>query len=229
MRHDAAAATWKVYINTLAPSRGLGTQRLSARYTTCSVCYAIEAASAGLLTELDWFLWEPVHSAHILRDGAFVSMDEEDFDSVVIHGSGTIDLRATVGRWPVAVMDITVATPCTRKAVLDALHAAYSSPLSKEELATVEATLDDGLWDRFGMGYLENVKQAFHEGRQPAVMELNGPLNYNGDKDDLAAPELLGTRRRHPLTRCVGGMRLEGLVWHPEEGMYCTVMGPDWV
>jgi hypothetical protein len=185
--------------------------------------------ASDAMTDIDWFVWEPLNSAHIYNtdEADAVPMERAQFDEIVFAGSGTARIRVPVGRYAKTVFDVHVPLPCTRRDILSAIHEFYMRPVTHDHVRILRAAGADD-------PYLKSVVEALDADGDPRFVDFNGSTNYGisetlqlraMDGSLLPKPALDGDARRHPLAHCTGAVRFEGLRGDDASHMYDMLLG----
>ena len=152
------------------------------------------------LSDIDWYIWEPVDTAHICEGDRLIPLNEDHWNSVVLESStGCARIVLEVGRDDCIKRVIKLKTPSTIRDVLCGIHAFYSTAVRQCDLDELEEEYCE---------YKNSAEERMRCGEVVRMHELNGSPIYLGPKDK---PEI----RRHPF-ECCGYVRFEGLEEDPE-------------
>ncbi len=156
-------------------------------------------------SSLDWFVWEPVDTAHVLRAGACRPLPERYWAAPVTMVAVLDELdervsfdtfvHAPVSRFGVQTRPIRIPrsdAPLTVRAFLAALHAFYDSPITEADLAGLDPQCD----------YVQDARAALREGKRVTWVDCIGNKKYGGNA--------WKTGRRDPFL-CCGLVRYEGV------------------
>ena len=179
------------------------------------------------MDDIDWFVWEPVESAHTFctddsqtcQAHGVVQLTKERLDAIVVPqqtGTATppreLRIRAPVGRYRAATFDVHVPLPATRGQILKALWDFYRQPVTPEILQAMHRA---GAMDS---DYARNAQRKVDAGETATMLELCGSAN---ECSSMLATET----RRDPLNDCVGAVRFEGLQGDAVTCTYDLVIG----
>ena len=197
----------------------------------------VETAPMGahsVMHDIDYLVWEPVELARVkprnedsdqtpVVDG---STHDAGLEHRVFTHNGTVRIRAPIGRYNDTVLDIHVLSPCTRRDVLEAIHALYMRP----------ATLDHANILRRKRGtacsesHIKGVESTLASGGDAKMVDFNGSMTYGvaaGSGGSLVqqhtpARDSVGLRARRS---CVGNVRFEGLRGDDASHTYDLLLG----
>jgi hypothetical protein len=101
----------------------------------------------GLDIVIDWFIHEPVESAHKLRDGKCEALTDADWDKIAIRDGNEalshptlgkyVCVGAPLGRFRAHLREFVLPVPATLRQLVEAVLAFYASPAT---VADLEAT-----------------------------------------------------------------------------------------
>jgi hypothetical protein len=198
------------------------------------------------MDDIDWFVWEPVASAHIDVDGGttLLQVTQDDLDEVVcdafpggpVRGGfgGTLTMLAPVGRFQSLSMPVRVPIPATRGDILRALHAFYAQPATLDHVAMLKRRVGGS---EFAERYIAKVEERLLAERDRECVDETSQgyvrmIHFCGE-DEYGFPlggeapscGRLGEGRRHPLIHCVGAVRFEGLRGDDASRTYDVLIG----
>jgi hypothetical protein len=169
------------------------------------------------MTNIDWFTWEPVESAHIIDDDRNLRhMNDSDLDTLVFAGQGSLKMHVPIGRAGSRDATITLHQPCTRRDVLTAIHEFYTKPARIEDVRLANKPE----YQCLVASYCERTEKGIRDGETPTLLDLMGVANYGGcemfdlmdfEGNPLPKPTMFGKTRRDWMM-CTGLVRFEGLV-----------------
>lgn len=142
-----------------------------------------------ILDKIDWFVWEPVETAHIFEDDGCHPMTEEEFNTVV--SERPIFLKVPTSRYKMHhhVLEIdNILITCRQ--FLSTIREFYMSPITKYDIA-----YDDH--SSYAAEARENIKKGRHVRR----------LDLIGSDFDLEEESL----KRRSTFSCSGAVRFEGV------------------
>jgi len=183
--------------------------------------FHISMGAHTLMDDVDWFLWEPVESAHIFTDDSLEKLSKERLDEIIVpkHTSASAPLgdkelciRAPVGRYNSATFEVRVPLPATRGQILRALWDFYRRPVTPDVLQVMRRA---GAMDS---DYAHSAQRRLDAGKTVTLLELCGSAN---DCSSMLATET----RRDPLNDCMGAVRFEGLQGDASTCTYDLVVG----
>ena len=171
----------------------------------------MDAAKPFDLQEIDWWIYEPLESAHRIAQPAESGewtcqpMTSADWDQIAVPAQ----YADTDGVLNVGVLEgltIPLPCPCTVKELLSAVHECVMADATQEDVKLLRE--DDEEWRE----HKSDVKHFILEGNAPtrfALHWINCPCGTClGSVPALQT--LYGDDRRHPLM-CSGYVRFEGL------------------
>ena len=156
---------------------------------------------------IDWFLWEPVDSAHVCRSGSLFLMLPGDMYSsadVVMpflsgYQSDDLELHVPVARHEDISRTIKLPRDLDVCGLLSRIHAFYQTPITSLDIADRDKDPSDG--------YLEDVRKMLDKGERAVWADLLGSSSYGpgcGGSDGST------NKRRHGFS-CSGLVRFEGI------------------
>ena len=153
---------------------------------------------------VDWFVWEPVATAHVCRCDVTLPMAEEYASAYVVlpmvdgvQNTEDIEIHVPVARFRDATRAIVIPRGARLdvKGLLERIHAFYQTPIGLDDLADRD---DDGNDD-----YLTDARAKLGDGGRVVWADLIGePVYFSGD----ASTE----NRRHGFC-CSGAVRFEAI------------------
>jgi hypothetical protein len=192
----------------------------------------------GFIDDLDWFVWEPVESAHVVDSTARHAIDDARLDAVAVPAGMPTALRIPFGRFAEAHKVVRICLPCTTRDLLTLIREVYDRPATAADVEAVRAAKganglgDDGDDDGEDDGnnddeYTRAALKALANGRSVKLVDLCGYTNYSVHRLDEGRvtgevinevtgharleAKLNWPARRHPLGDCMGMVRFEGL------------------
>lgn len=164
----------------------------------CKYITAYSTANMVRLFDIDWFVWEPIDSAHVYNTESLEPMTAEDLESDAgIKGeNGRAFIIMPVGRFCAHKELIRINAPCTVKQLLEHVYDFYNTPIVSMDYV---AQMDDD-----GCGYWSRAMEKLGKGDSVRMVDLNGLSDYGGIVDVEGG-------RRHCLIHCNGSVRFEGL------------------
>lgn len=160
------------------------------------------------LSDIDWFIWEDVETAHIFEGDEAVPMRNEHWNSIAIAKDhwATANIIVGVGRSERALRVLKVDTPCTVRVLITKIHDFYATPITQE-------LLDDAEYDSWD--YKKQVEERMKKGEIVNTYELNGSTYVFNDEQNC---------RRCPLL-CSGNVRFEGVSYDPRHNVHFLHLG----
>ena len=138
---------------------------------------AVVDSSTFTIDDVDWWLFEPVESAHkfLRAEGdnfARVPLTAKDFDTIAIPQGAQIGLGLPVGRFPHngATLGCLLQGPVTVRAVLEAVYNCYTNTNFD-----VDKLIEGMCGDDFN-GYKQRAHLRARAGHRVARYELNGGM-----------------------------------------------------
>ena len=179
----------------------------------------------GFSDDLDWFVWEPVESAHIVDTAFRRPIDDARLSAIAVPAGMPTALRVPFGRYAEAHKVVRIRPPCTTRDLLTLLSDFYTRPATAADVEAVRAAKggDDGSKDD---EYTRFALEELAAGRVVKLVDLCGSSNYSFHRLDegpligAVISEVTGLARleatldwparRHPLGDCMGMVRFEG-------------------
>lgn len=161
------------------------------------------------LSDIDWFIWEPVETAHIFEGDDLLPLRPEHWDACALRARHSFfaHIVVEVGRGADVKSVVRVPEVCTVRELLTAIHKFYMSAIPNED--AIADVSDDNC------EYKDNVVQALRAGHTPRMYELNGSMGY-------VTPSVPGYRR-HPMS-CIGLVRF-GNIYRLSNDVFELSMG----
>lgn len=94
---------------------------------------------------IDWYIWEPVHSIHVARDGVLQLLDESHLTAVVTlpdtqHGDTHVNLLVPVSRHHNEHRSISMPVDVTVEQFFTAIHAFYATQITGDDIDPLKET-----------------------------------------------------------------------------------------
>jgi hypothetical protein len=177
---------------------------------------------AAFADDLDWFVWEPVDSAHVVGALSRRPIDDARLDTIAVPAGMPSALRVPFGRYGEAHKVVRINPPCTTRDLLTLIRSVYAKPATATDIEAVRIAkgVDGGNRDD---DYTRAAVESLADGRSVQLVDLGGYSYYApyeleqgpiiNELTGLARPEatLNWPTRRHPLGDCMGMVRFEGL------------------
>ena len=168
------------------------------------------------MDNFDWFVWEPLDSAHVCTpDGRRTQASPSDMQAVVCDGAGNMTLHVPLGRHGSIIERVHVPLPATCGNILLAVHTFFHRPVTHRFVERLQAA------DGFAASQTHIVEDKIVRGQETHMFELNGGgmygllehLEHCGFETGrpVHEPQLFGQNRRDPVVHCQGRVRFEGL------------------
>ena len=168
--------------------------------------------------DVDWFVWEPIDSAHIVRCDGYVPIPRARLDAIVLPMGMPTTLRVPFGRYCEAFDTVTIQLPCTLRQLMYTIRGAYMRPATAKDVAAVRATE----CEHGDSNYTRTVDEVLKKGEAACLLDLCGSQDYSAvatDQGPIMTPsgtprkeaKLTGRARRHPLGDAMGLVRFEGV------------------
>ena len=170
-------------------------KRLPAPELLDAVPPDLDANYRGFADDLDWFVWEPVESAHIVDSTARHPIDDARLDAVAVPAGMPTALRVPFGRFAEAHKVVRIRPPCTTRDLLTLIHEVYARPATAADVEAVRVAKgangqgddgDDGGKDDGGDDggkkndeYTRAALEALANGRSVKLVDLCGYTNYS--------------------------------------------------
>lgn len=175
----------------------------------CTKSYdaAADKFSDCLESIIDWFIWEPVNSIHIMNQHGPPCLVPANYWSIPVilprsQGKTHVDLEMPVERWGSRGQHRTLSLPAQLDvlAFFTALHAFYDTPITSADLADHDPRSDES-----GVPYVSSALSRIAAGERVTWSDMLGVRNLYtaGSGPDTA-------NRRQPLS-CSGSVRFEGI------------------
>lgn len=208
------------------------------RLPTCeqvdSVPACLDAEYAGFVDDLDWFVWEPVESAHIVDADSRRPIDDARRGAIAVPAGMPTALRVPFGRYAEAHKVVRIRPPCTTLDLMSLIRDVYARPATTADVEAVRTAKGVAKGDDDGDGdngkdddYTRAALEALAAGRPVKLVDLCGRSCYSvhrldeGPVTGEVISEVTGLvrrestlnwpSRRHPLGDCMGMVRFEGV------------------
>ena len=164
---------------------------------------------------VDWFVWEPVGSASLVRGNDLLRLSSQDLDRPVLMGDHPFQLSVPFGRFGEARKELVLSRPCSLRQLMQAVQQVYMGPATPADV--------DAVCDQKAAGddeYTRSAKEALARGRSVRLVDLCGCCEYSTISTDAGrvVDTVTGVPRskpslgcRHPFGDCMGMVRFEGV------------------